>query len=181
MRGFLLLSVVGAVLYGLLLVTANDVPDRTTEDAGARSTQSNRPADRSLRSWGTNLPALVIQKPSVEPPRLVGQVAVGDPLSVSKRKAQVDAAKREHISTEPPSRTQTAIGLAGDELSKPRSTNPIVPSSKQRSRFAKPAPQLADKFIHRSQLQRGRWVRRDDRRRRSGLFGRRFATFDSSW
>ena len=181
MRGFLLLSVVGAILYGLLLVTGNDVPNHKTEDAGARSTQHHRP-ERTLRSWGTNLPALATQKPSVDWSRPVEQAAVGeDPFSVSEKKSTVDGAKQEQISTKPPSRTQAAIDSAGDELSKPKSTKPVVPRPKQRSRSAKPAPHLADKFITRSELQRGRWARRDDRRRRSGLFGRRFAKFDSSW
>ena len=56
MRGFLLLSVVGALLYGLLLLTA-DVPDRKAEHSLSGHTE--RPADRTLRSWGSNLPALV--------------------------------------------------------------------------------------------------------------------------
>ena len=49
MRGSLLLSVVGALLYGLLVLTA-DVPDRKAEHSLGGHTE--RPADRTLRSWG---------------------------------------------------------------------------------------------------------------------------------
>ena len=68
-----------------------------------------------------------------------------------------------------------------DELSKPNPTNPVVPRSKQRSRAAKAGSQVAAKLVAASELKRGRWARRGDRGRRLGLFGRRFATFDTSW
>lgn len=73
MRGFLLLSVVGAFLYGLLLLTA-DVPDRKAEHSLGGHTE--RPDDRTMRSWGHNLPALVIKQPSNDRP----SAAVGDDL-----------------------------------------------------------------------------------------------------
>ena len=79
------------------------------------------------------------------------------------------------------SRTQTASLPNEDELSKPNPTNPVVPRSKQRSRSAKAGSQIAAKLVATSELKRGRWARRGDRGRRLGMFGRRFATFDTSW
>ena len=73
MRGFLLLSVVGAFLYGLLLLTA-DVPDRKAEHYLGSHTE--RYDDRTMRSWGHDLPALLTRQPSNDRP----SAAVGDDL-----------------------------------------------------------------------------------------------------
>jgi hypothetical protein len=73
MRGFLLLSVVGAFLYGFLLLSA-DVPDRKAEHS--LSSHTERHDDRTMRSWGHNLPALLTRQPSNDRPR----AAVGDDL-----------------------------------------------------------------------------------------------------
>jgi hypothetical protein len=77
-----------------------------------------------------------------------------------------------------PSRTQAAMDSPiEDGLSEPIPTKPVLPSSKKRSRSAKPATQVFDDVITKSELRRGRWARRDNRRRGFGLFGR-FAGFD---
>ena len=73
MRGLLLLSVVGAFLYGLLLLTA-DVPDRKAEHS--RGSHTERHDDRTMRSWGHDLPALLTRQPSNDTP----SAAVGDDL-----------------------------------------------------------------------------------------------------
>ena len=73
MRGFLLLSVVGALLYGLLLLTP-DVPGRKAEHS--LTGHAEHPDDRTMRSWGRNLPSLVIKQPPMDRPG----VAVGDEL-----------------------------------------------------------------------------------------------------
>jgi hypothetical protein len=73
------------------------------------------------------------------------------------------------------SRTQTASLPNEDELSKPNPTNPVL------GRSAKAGSQIAAKLVATSELKRGRWARRGDRGRRLGMFGRRFATFDTSW
>ena len=237
MRGFLLLSVVGAFLYGLLLLTA-DVPDRKAEHYLGSHTE--RYDDRTMRSWGHDLPALLTRQPSNDRPR----AAVGDDLldrsqeklatvrgvqPAQPETAKVVLAARVHSepsvssptvrffspgtelqvvrresgwvelfdpatqergwvfesyvwSTGDFSRNQTAMGLRNeDELSKPNPTNPVVPRSKQRSRAAKHGSQVAAKLVAASELKRGRWARRGDRERRLGLFGRRFARFDTSW
>ena len=239
MRGFLLLSVAGALLYGLLLLTA-DVPDRKVEHS--LSGHTARAADRTLRSWGSNLPALVSEQLSNDRPNpavgedlfdlsqeKLAEVTVRGALQAQPEIAGVVLAARVHSepsvsyptvrffspgtelqvvrresgwvelfdpatqergwvfesyvwSTGDFSRNQTAMGLRNeDELSKPNPTNPVVPRSKQRSRAAKHGSQVAAKLVAASELKRGRWARRGDRERRLGLFGRRFARFDTSW
>jgi hypothetical protein len=229
MRGLLLLSVVGALLYGLLLLTA-DVPDRKVERSFSGHTADL--ADRTLRSWGHNLPALVMQASTDQRSAAVRD----DPFDVSQDKlaqATVDALQPQpetagvvlaaRVHSEPSvssptvrffapgtelqvvrresgwvelfdpatqvrgwvfesyvwrtgdfSRSQTASLRNEDEL-------PVVPSSKQHSRSSKPAAQVANKFISKSDLRGRRWAQRGDRGRRLGLFDRRFATFDTSW
>jgi hypothetical protein len=66
MRGLLLLSVVGAFLYGLLLVVP-EVTDRKAEHSF--SSHAERHEDRTIRSWGRNLPALLTRQPSNDYPR----------------------------------------------------------------------------------------------------------------
>ena len=174
MRGFLLLSVVGALLYGLLLLIS-DVPDRRVEHSPSGHTE--RSADRTLRSWGSNLPALVREQPSNDRP----SPAVGDDLfDVSQEKLAAGTAGGALQAQ--PETAQTAMGLRNeDELSKPTPTNPVVPRSKQRSRSAKSGSQVSAKLVAASELKRGRWARRGEPGRRLGLFGRRFARFDTSW
>jgi len=233
-RGLLLLGVVGAILYGLLLLTDKVVPQGTTGNTVA---QANPPAARALRSWGRTLPALVVQSPSDDRPRHSEQQPVADDrLDVSVEKlaeANVVAVKvvlaarmhsepfvssptvrfytpgtelhlvRRHngwvelidpvtrqrgwvlesnvFSIEDRAPAQTAMGSpSGDELSKPKASTPIL-RSKRQGQTAKSVPRVAAKFAAKSELRRGGWARGDERRRRSGLFGRRFATFDNSW
>lgn len=253
MRGLLFLSAVAAALYGLLLVTHKVLPDGK-EDTFASKTQLNHPNDRELRSWGSNLPALVnSQQPSPRPPQQNGAsaprpieenssryaqltsapddapVASADNLAASElslskgehsewamvmlparvhREASVSSptirfyrpgtelqvARRENgwvelldpatqergwifenylSSIEGPGRTQAAMDSPiEDEFSQPIPTKPVLPSSKKRSRSAKLASQVSDDVITKSELRRGRWGRRDNRRRGFGLFGR---------
>jgi hypothetical protein len=176
MRGLLLLSVVGAVLYGVLLVTANDVPNREAEIVSVRSTQLDRPGERTLRSWGPNLPGLAIKRPSHNRPDLAERPDGKDPLVGSRDRSadEVGMAKQEQMEA------ANAMGSpAEDEISKPTPAGPAVRPT-QRSQSAKAAPQVAEEFVSKSKLRRGRWARRDERRRRFGLFGRRFATSEAT-
>ena len=71
-----------------------------------------------------------------------------------------------------------AMGLPAEEqLSKSKPSK--VSRSKQQSRSVKPMPQVTDKLAAKLELRRGHWARRDERRRRFGLFGR-FATFENA-
>ena len=136
------------------------------------------------------LAARVHSEPSVSSPT-VRFFSPGTELQVVRRESGwvelFDPATQERgwvfesyvLSTGGFSRTQTA-SLREDELAKPNPTNRVVPTSKQLSGSAKAGSQVATKLVA-SELKRGRWARRGDRGRRLGLFGRRFATFDTSW
>lgn len=240
-RGLLLLSVVGAVLYGLLLLSDKVRPPGETETTAAEKAQVNSSADRALRSWGRTLPALVIKPPSDDRLRRSDKWPVmNDQFNVSAQKsaetkdetaepetAKIALAARMH--SEPlvssptvrffspgtelqlvrrqngwvelidpatrmrgwvlesyvtsiygPGSAQVAMGSPAEEqLSKSKPAKPLS-RSKQQSRSVKPMPQATDKFAAKLEQRRGRWARHDERRRRFGLFGRRFATFDNT-
>ena len=244
MRGFLLLSIVGVALYALLLFTDNALRESPTEEAFGKA-QPSHAAERTLRAWGRNLPALVIQQPpeprsqysggdfgadgqlaaseqsteaklgyaEQEPvewaeimlaARAHSEASVSSPtirfytpgiqLQILRRQdgwvEVIDPATQERgwvferyvLSIEGPRSTQTTMDSGTeDKLSTPQSTGRAMPSAKQRSRSAKPVVQAAEKLITKSEMRRARWAGRDDRRRRFGLFGRRFATFDAPW
>jgi hypothetical protein len=112
----------------------------------------------------------VVQRPLQKPPSLLHQKpAVNDKIEPSLQK------KAE------PKIEEAALGSpTGDELSIEKRFKPAV-GSKQRSRSAKRAPQATDKSVMKSELRQGRWARRDERRRRFGLFRRRFATSGATW
>ena len=259
MRALLFLSVTGAALYALLVVTQNVIPADKVEDTFAGQTQLYNPADRDLRSWGSNLPALVIsQPPSPQSPqqnaaygrspnregqsseRMAGaddrpaasenkltasemNGAEGDLLEWAKvtlaarvhSEASVSSAiirfyppgtvlkvvRRENgwlelldpatqergwvfekylSSIDGPSAIQAAIDSSTeDRLAEAGPARPVSPGSKNRSPAAKPTAQVADNVITKSELRRGRWARRDARRRGLGLlmFGG-FARFE---
>jgi hypothetical protein len=243
MRGLLLLSIVGVALYALLLITDNALRESHTEQALVEA-QPSHAVDRTLRAWGRNLPALVIQQPS-EPPsqesggdfgadgqlvaseksteakldyaaqepvewaeivlaaRAHSEASVSSPtirfytpgieLQIVRRQdgwvEVIDPATQERgwvferyvLSVEGPN-TQSAMDSGTEvKLSTPKSTSRALPSAKQRNRSANPVVQAAETFITKSEMRRARWAGRDDRRRRFGLFGRRFAPFGAAW
>ncbi len=57
MKGLLLLGLVGAAIYGALVLSADLLPRDPARDAFARRSLGD-PIHRQLRSWGTDLPAL---------------------------------------------------------------------------------------------------------------------------
>ena len=57
MKGVLFLGLVGAAIYGAILLSYNALPHDPAENAFTGQSLGN-PEDRQLRSWGTDLPAL---------------------------------------------------------------------------------------------------------------------------
>ena len=76
MKGLFLLGLVGASIYGALVLSHDLLPRNPGTDAFARQSLGH-PSDRQLRSWGTDLPALAssssqrasvnLRKPAVTP------------------------------------------------------------------------------------------------------------------
>jgi hypothetical protein len=235
-RGFLLLSVVGAALYGLLLLTDNAISPGETNTVANEKAPAGFANDRALRSWGGTLPALVIKPRSNDGPHwpvndqsdVFSQktAEAKTPELKSLEKAKVVLAARLH--SEPlvssptvrifspgtelrlverqsgwvelidpatrmrgwmlesyvsllggPGNPQVAMDTPAEpQLSKPTPAKRAL-RARQDTRPVKSGPQVADAFAEKRELQRGRWARRDERRHRFGLFGRRFATFEN--
>ena len=57
MKGMLFLGLVGAALYGAIVLSYDLLPHDPGDDAFASKSLGD-PGDRQLRSWGTDLPAL---------------------------------------------------------------------------------------------------------------------------
>ena len=168
MRGLLLMSITGAALYGLLMLTNHFLPQE--KPAFTISANDHAPgANRTLRSWGSSLPALVVEPQQ----RLAEQSPVG-----SNQAAVPDVEAMEpKLADAKTSLTLNAMNLP-IETARTKPSAPIRLSSKQRSRSAKFASQVADKSVAKRELQRDR---RADRGRRFGLFGRRFASRGATW
>jgi len=162
---FLLLLTVGAVLYGLLLLTDKIVPQVKTEGIIAAEVPPKPAAGRNLRSWGNSLAGLTNQNESRhldargEQPRIAETARGGDEdraiTEAEMKKLQTAAV------------TQTSPESANVDESKPK-----LSRTKKRDQFSAPS----GKFNGKSDW-RGRWNNRDGRRLRFGLFGRRFAAF----
>ena len=170
MRGLLLMSITGAALYGLLMLTNHFLTQEKPEFTIAANDHAAG-ENRTLRSWGTSLPALVVEPQQ----RLAEQSPVG-----SNQAAVADVEAMEpKLADAKTSLTLNAMNLPIETArTKPNATKPIRLSSKQRSRSAKFVSQVADKSVASRELRRDR---RADRGRRFGLFGRRFASRGATW
>jgi hypothetical protein len=181
MRVLILFSIVGVALYGLLLATDSALRDHEAPRA-AHSDQRSHPSDRTLRAWGSNLSALVIQPqaPQAQPQQPAGQNGRDQQLATLGKSTATEVYVREQQPAPGASGSETATeSPVENELSAPKSSMQVATGSKQRVRSAKSAVNASDRVITKWEMRRGRWAGRDDRRRRFGLFGRRFATFDA--
>ena len=170
MRGLLLLSITAAALYGLLVLTNHFLTQEQPEFTIAANDHAAG-ANCTLRSWGSSLPALVVepqQRLAEQSPAGGNQAAVPDVEAMEPKLADAKASLTLNATNLP---IETA-------LTKPSATKPIRLSSKQRSRSAKFVSQVADKSVVSRELRRDR---RADRGRRFGLFGRRFAARGATW
>ena len=171
MRGLLLMSITGAALYGLLMLTNHFLLPQEKPEFTISANDHAAGAIRTLRSWGSSLPALVVeqqQRLAEQSPVGGNQAAVPDVEAMEPKLADAKT-----------SLTLNAMNLPIETaLTKPNATKPIRLSSKQRSRSAKFASQVADKSVASRELRRDR---RADRGRRFGLFGRRFASRGATW
>jgi hypothetical protein len=247
------LSLVGAVLYGLLVVAHNLIGDGKVGGSAAIGTQPNLAVVRRLSSWGSSLPELVISQQAVSTHRQQSgdyvsaayddenpnqnseqtsdapgpstsdaqstASAIGGVKPESIAWAKITLAARGHSEAsvssaiirffrpgtelqvvsqnggwlqladpstqertwvfdkyvsliDGPNPTQVAVESTteNNEVSKPRPSKPVFPSSRKLSRSAKPTVQASDDVAAVGLDARGRrWARRNDRRR--GGFG----------
>jgi hypothetical protein len=170
MRGLLLMSITGAVLYGLLVLTNHFLTQEKPEFTLSPNDHAAG-ADRTLRSWGTSLPALVVEPQQ----RLAEQSPVGSDQAAVPDAEAIETKWGDANSSLALNATKLPIETA---LTKPSAPKPMRLSSKKRNRSAKFASQGADKSVTSRELRRDR---RADRGRRFGLFGRRFASRGATW
>ena len=127
------MSITGAALYGLLVLTNHFLTQEKPEFTISANDHAAG-ADRTLRSWGTSLPALVVepqQRLAEQSPVGGNQAAVPDAEAMEPKLADANTSLALNAMNLP---IETA-------LTKPSATKPIRLSSKKRSRSAKFASQ----------------------------------------
>ena len=98
MKGLFLLGLVGAAIYGALVLSGEFLPVDPAKEAFARQSLGD-PSDRQLRSWGTDLPALASSSS-----KSVGQLAqaccdasINFPFSQLRGNTNYDRTRRHSI------------------------------------------------------------------------------------
>jgi hypothetical protein len=143
-RVLLFLSLVGAAIYVLLVVTHDVLPSDKAEDTFAGQTQPNHPVGERLSAWGPYLPSSLSQKPQAplatfqQPAPLPPQQSE-NPSQNSERKPGADyqlaasEASESDGEQEPVERAQVA--LAAEMHSQASVSSPVV-------RFYRPGTEL---------------------------------------
>lgn len=169
MKTLLFMSITGATLYGLIVVAHHILPQQNP--AFPISAKDNSDANRTLRSWGRNLPALVVQS---------RQGDANQNAAVTQAAVANSEANETKLAGAKTSVATAALNSPIDRaVSKPNSIHPIPLSSKQQTRSAR-FDHAKGKSV--DGLRRDRWVGSNGGRRRFGLFGRRFASsFGATW
>jgi hypothetical protein len=166
MRALLFLSLVGAAIYGFLVVTENALTDSKSKNGLAIQTQHNRSAGERLSSWGSYLPS---QSQRQNPQLSTSQQPAASPSQEndpSQNPEEYRLATSENVgSTRGPSIAAPGPAqVAAEGTTEPLTTEPPVrKSSKRRSARHSAVVATADPW-------NGRWSRRVERRRGFGLF-----------
>ena len=167
MRALLFLSLVGAAIYGFLVVTEDALTDSKSKNGLAIQTQHYRSADERLSSWGSYLPS---QPKSQNPQLATSQQPAASPSQENEsgqNSEQYRLATSENVGLTPgPSIAAPGPAqVAAESTTEPLTTEPPVRKSSKRSRSARHSAALAT-----ADPWNGRWSRRIERRRGFGLF-----------
>jgi hypothetical protein len=175
MRALLFLCLVGAAIYGFLVVTGDALKDADSKGGVAIQTQQNRSAGERLSSWGSYLPSpsqsqntqLATSQPATLPSQEKNDpnqnseqyraAASGNSAGSSESEGFTSGS-----SIAPPDHAQVA---AVEPTTEPSAAKPPVRKSSKRNRSAKHGVVVAD-----ADAWNGRWARRAERRRGFGLF-----------
>src|SRR6476469_1460519 len=179
MRALLFLSIVGAIIYGFLVITGNALSGGNTKDGLTIQARPDHSADGRLSSWDSYLPSRSQgQNPqlatSQQPVTLPSQ-GRSDPsqdsgvyrlaLAASKNR---ERASDDSLESESPVVAPAPAQVAAESTTEPLTTKPPVRKSIKRSRSAKPA--VWDRVVvGNADPWNERWARRADRRRGAGL------------
>ena len=171
MRALLLLSLVGAAIYGFLVVTEDALTDANSKGGVAIQTQQNRSADERLSSWDSYLPS---RSQSQNPQLATSQQPAALPSQERNDHSQNRLATSENSAGSSESDGLTSgssiaapapAQVAAESTTEPLATKPPVRKSSKRSRSAK-----HDVVVATADPWNGRWPRRVEPRRRFGLF-----------
>ena len=173
MRALLFLSIVGAIIYGFLVITGNALSGGNTKDGLTIQAKPDHSTDDRLSSWDSYLPSRSQgQNPqtSQQPVTLPSQ-ETSDPsqdsgvyrlaLAASKNR---ERASDDSLESESPVVAPAPAQVAAETTTEPLATKPPVRKSSKRSRSAKHGAVVAS-----ADPWKDRWARHADRRR--GFFG----------
>ena len=173
MKVLMLLGLVGAAIYGALVLSSDLFPRDPAENAFAGRSLGN-PSDRQLRSWGTDLPSLArssSQEASLPLPKPTVTAASTSPSAGSEEKPTT--ARPGLVLADRSTATQTAMATPARKVAGEAAKANPAPTAKKPVRASRPAARMPDKFAV-AQFDR-RWERRATRRGGLFFFGRRFA------
>ena len=175
MKVLMLLGLVGAAIYGALVLSSDLFPHDPAENAFAGRSLGN-PSDRQLRSWGTDLPSLArssSQEASLPLPKPAVTAASTSALSRLGGNANYRAAPGSRAGR-PFDRYSNCNGDPRKESGGSRQRRPIR-RPRQRSPSGRLDRQLGCRTTFAVAQFDRRWERRAARRGGFFFFGRRFA------
>ena len=172
MRALLFLSLVGAAIYGFMVVVGDGLSGGTPKDGLAIQTQPNHTADEGPSSWGSHLPSRPSnQKPQSpssqkfaassqgggEPSQNSGRDQMAAPGSGATSSDRDGAKAASSIVSPPP------IQVDEGSVAEP-------PTSKRTARKSAKRSPSAKRQVVNADPGNDRWARRAERRRGLGLF-----------
>ena len=174
-RALLFLSLVGAAIYGFLVITGDALSEGNSKDGVASRTQPqpNHSADERLSSWGSYLPS---RSPSQDPQLVTSQEPAALPSRESNEPSQnsgryqiaVSADGAESSEGDAPKTGSSINGQTPTPISTDSTTEtakPTIRKSSTRGRSAKHGAVVA-----KTDPRNDQWARHVERRRGFGLF-----------
>ena len=164
MRALLFLSIVGAIIYGFLVITGDALSGGNTKDGLTIQAKPDHSADDRLSSWDSYLPS----RSQSRNPQLASSQQPAEnsevyrlALAASKNR---EGASDDSLESESPVVAPAPVQVAAESTPEPLTTKPPVRKSSKRSRFAKHGAVVAA-----ADPWNDRWARHADRHR--GFFG----------
>ena len=146
MRALLFLSIVGAIIYGFLVITGNALSGENTKDGLTIQAKPDHSADDRLSSWDSYLPSRSQSRnpqlaSSQQPAALPSQTNPSQDsevyrlaLAASKNR---EGASDDSLESESPVVAPAPAQVAAESTPEPLTTKPPVRKSSKRSRSAK--------------------------------------------
>jgi hypothetical protein len=178
MRALLFLSIVGAAIYGFLVITGDALSGGNTSDGLTIQAKPDHSADDRLSSWGSHLPSRSQsrnpQLASSQQPATLPSQERSDPNQNSEQYRLAAPENRERSSESDGLKSESSIAtpapaqVAAESTTEPLTVAPPSQKSNKRHRSAKPA--VRDRVVvGNADPWNERWARRADRRRGAGL------------